>query len=322
MKKTIFFIALSVLIFSCKDDTPTDTTPSYEFGTAGTHNVNTYSTSADPNTTAYYPSDIAAMDHNTPLLFFISGWYSGGAPATTYDSLLRFIASKGYTVIYADEGAVANEHFAISALDTFLSAGDSTIQNVILPNVDTSKYGVLGHSAGGGITYTVAKHFNDLGYGANGRMIMMFDPWFAFGMTETMIQNLPSNTNVVLEKFGVGGNNAADGTDARIPLTLYSLLSSVADAKKDYYVYSGENADHTYPKGTRPYSEMQGILKPLDALLVYTFSDQSETVRTVALENGNDDPYDNGNGIQVVLPNYDYPCDGASTLIDYCAIVP
>ena len=67
---------------------------------------------------------------------------------------------------------------------------------------------------------------------------------------------------------------------------------------------------------------MQGILKPLDALLEYTFVEQSEATRSIALENGNDDPYANGNGIQVLLDTYQYPCDGANTLIDYCAIVP
>jgi hypothetical protein len=319
MKKLLLVFAISLFIFSCKDDEPPTPDP-LVFGEAGTHSVSTFTLPSYAYTTIYYPSDIATMAEHTPLLFFISGWHSGGALSTTYDSLLRFIASKGYTVIYTNEGATTDETFAINAFDTFLSNANTTLQNNILAYTDTSKIGVLGSSAGGGLIFPTLKHFTGLGYGANGRFLMAFDPWFAFGMSATDMQNLPTNTNVVIIKFGTGGNNAADGTDARIPLTEYSLLSSIANNKKDYQIYDQENADHAYPKGTRPYSQMQGILRPLDALMLYTFSNQTEEVRTVALENGNDNPY--GSGIQVVLPTYDYPCNGASTLIDYCTIVP
>jgi len=323
MKKLIALFAISTLLFSCKDDEPTQTDETPTFGLVGTHQTATYSLSTNDKSTVYYPTDIATMDHKTPVIFFISGW-SSTTPASQYDTMFKFIASHGYTVIYQLQGAVATSTYAINGLDTFLASADATIQNVILPNIDTSKIGVLGHSAGGGITLTILKHFSDMGYGANGRLVMMYDPWFAFNMNETDIQSLPSNTNVILEQFGNRGNNDANGTDARIPLTLYSLLSSIPSNHKDYYVYDGQNADHTYPYGNgRPYADMQGILKPLDALMYFTFdNNQSEGARVAALENGNDNPYDNGNGIQEVLAQYQYPCDGSNTLINYCAIVP
>jgi hypothetical protein len=127
---------------------------------------------------------------------------------------------------------------------------------------------------------------------------------------------------VVIIKFGAKGNNGADGTDARIPVTEYYLLESIPDKQKDYQIY--ENAEHSYPTGNPGYSKMQGILKPLDALLDYTFVTQTEKIRKIALENGNDDPYANGNGIQVVKPreDYPYPCDGVNIQIDHCKIVP
>lgn len=323
MNRKIFPLILMMLslVFSCTDDSKTEQESLPDFGTLGTHNVSKYSAQNDAFTTAYYPEDLSNMD-KTPVLFFISGWFGSPQPSETYETLLQFIASHGYIVIYTDQGSTTNHTVCIAHLDTFLASADTTIQNVIVPKMDKDNYGVLGHSAGGGVAFTVMQHFNDLDYGASNRMLMVYDPWYAFGMSESMMQNLPGNTNTVIEKFGYRGNNPADGTDARIPLTEYYLLNSIPDKNKDYYVYDQENADHDYPKGNRSISQMQGILKPLDALLYYSFKEKKESVREIALENGNDDPYANGNGIQEVLDSYQYPCDGAQTLIDYCAIVP
>ena len=322
MKKLIAIIGISTLLFSCKNDTPTEET--LTFGEEGIHEVSIISQSGNQNSTAYYPSDISTMENKTPVIFFISGWTTT-TQASRYDTLLKFIASHGYTVIYQLQGAVTSANYTINGLDSFLNCNDDIIKNTIIPNIDTTKMGVLGHSAGGGITLTILKHFSELGYGNNGRLVMMFEPWYAFDMTKSNIQNLPENTNLILEQYGTRGNNIENGTDARIPLTIYSLLESIPNKNKDYYVYDKQNANHEYPYGTdRPYTDMQGILKPLDALMYYTFEDnQSEQARIIALENGNDDPYDNGNGIQEVLPQYQYPCDGVNnTLINYCEIIP
>jgi len=324
MKKIfLLFLVIGAVLFSCKSKDDSTKKVDIEFGKAGEYQVDTYSLSSNEKSTAYYPAEIATMDHKTPVVFFISGW-TKETPAAKYDALFRFIASHGYTVIYQLQGAKTTAQFAIDGITAFLNSTDNTVQNTLLPNIDITKLGVLGHSAGGGMTLTVLKHFSELGYGTNGRFVMMYDPWYAFDMSETDIKGLPNNVNVVLEQFGYRGNNDANGTDARIPLTLYSLLTSIPDDHKDYYVYDQQNANHTYPYGNgRPYSDMQGILKPLDALMYYTFEDdQNEQARVTALENGNDKPYDNGNGIQEVLPNYQYPCDGANTIIDYCSIVP
>jgi len=322
MNKLLIVLVIGVFFYSCKSDDNTPEEENLVFGIEGTHQVSTVSQSGNQYSTAYYPSDISTMENKTPVIFFISGW-SADTPATQYDSLLRFIASHGYTVIYQLQGAVTTSNFAINGFDSFLNSDDDIIKNTIKPRLDMTKLGVLGHSAGGGETLTVLKYFTDLGYGSNGKLVMMYDPWYAFDMNVADFQQLPSDTNVILEQFGEGGNNDANGTDARIPLTIYSLLTSIPNDHKDYYVYDQQNADHHYLYGNGPYTDMQGILKPLDALMYYTFEDnQSEQARVVALENGNDDPYNNGNGIQVVLPTYPYPCDGANTLIDYCAIVP
>ncbi|HHB52369.1 MAG TPA: hypothetical protein ENK75_04920 [Saprospiraceae bacterium] len=322
MKNTILLlIGISLLLGSCDKDDNGGTVIEKEYGKKGTHEVAIFTAPDFAYSSIYYPSDLASMEKKSPIIFFASGWFGSPEPATKYESLLTFIASHGYTVVYTDEGSTTDFHHSIDGYEQILSL--DFVKNNIQPYFDTSKIGVLGHSAGGGIAFTILDYYSkEKGYGDNGRCLMVFDPWFAFDMDESDMKALPANTNVILLKFGIGGNNDADGTDARIPLTEFYLLESIVSSKKDYQVF--ENADHHYPTGNRDYSEMQAILKPLDGLLDYTFVEQTERIRNIALSVGTDDPYANGNGIQVVKPKdeYPYPCDGANTLIDYCSIVP
>jgi len=315
-------ISIVVLFLSCTTDEADNGIPK-EYGRKGIHKVETFTADSYAFSTIYYPKDLATMNQKSPLIFFASGWFNEPKESTTYKSLLEFMASHGYTVVYTYEGAKANASYSIQGYNTILE--NTFVKENILKYVDTDKIGVVGHSAGGGIIFKILDYYSrEKNYGKNGRFLMGLDPWFAFEMDEIDMKNLPSNTNVVIIKFGQGGNNSTDGTDARIPLTEYYLLDAIADAKKDYQIYDKENAKHDYPQGNRAYSKMQGILRPLDALMDYTFVNQSEEIRKIALENGSDDPYAGGTGIQVVYPkdDYKYKCDGANTLIDYCAIVP
>jgi len=276
------------------------------YGEEGTHAVSTYVEQAHGNATVYYPSDINTT-HKTPLVFFDPGY--GSTDPTEYDSLLRFIASHGISVIYAKQAWLSEINYYEKILDD---------TNDVLPYVDTTRIGVIGHSLGGGNAFKVLDHFTKKGYGSNGRFIMAIEPWYAFGMDSIDMTTLPANTNVIIQQYGIGGNNSVNDTDARIPLSEYYMLDSIAKKKKDYQVY--KNADHHYPYGTRDYTQMQHILKPLDALMQYTFYGIDDA-HPFALEVGNDDPYNNGNGIQVVNPteSYHYKCADNHTLtIDYC----
>jgi len=315
-------ISLTLLILSgCSDEVELEK----RFGLFGTHNVTTFTANNYDFTTIYYPTDIAAMSKKSPIIFFISGWFGTPQTSSKYEALLNFIASHGYTVIYTDEGSTVDSQHAIQGFENMLANNEPTFTNQILPYIDTAKIGGMGHSAGGGTTLTTLKYYASAAknYGANGRFIMGLDPWYAFDMSEDDIKTLPSNTNLVFIKFGERGFSINDDTDPRIVLTQYNFLESISSSKKDYQVYDQENADHSYPTGNRAYTDMQGILKPLDALLDFTFVEQSERTRVNALELGDDDPYNNGNGIQLVKPKneYYYKCDGANTIIDYCEII-
>ena len=273
------------------------------YGQAGPHPV-AYHDEVDTNmTTAYYPTDIPD-GVKVPVVFFASGY--GSDDAKDYESLLRFIASHGYYVIYAKH-----------AWDNLFANMDKMLDNTnnILPKLDTTRIGVVGHSLGGGYTFKLLKHFSDMGYGGNGRFIMVLEGYYAYGMDSAAMRQLPANTNVVMQQYGTGGNNATNDTDPRITLTEFYLLDSIPKSQKDWQIV--ENADHTYPYGNKPYSQMQGILKPLDALMEYTF-EGTAAAQDIALEVGSDDPY---NGIQVVNPtaSYGYRCDhDINVAIDYC----
>ncbi len=319
MKKLLLLLGFLSILSCEKTENTTDEYQMPDFGTEGKYHSETYTSPDYAYTTAYYPAEINSME-KIPVIFFISGWFGSATNSTKYETLLRFMAGQGYIVIYTDEGSTTNHEFSLNHLDDFINSQDNFVLKNLRPKMDLNRIGIVGHSAGGGLVFTAMKHFTAQGYGNNGRFVYAIEPWFAFGMDEADMQQLPSNMNAIIQQYGPGGNNAANGTDARIPLTEYALLTSIDNKKKDYQVY--ENADHTYPTGTKSINDMHGLLKPLHALMEYTFVNQSEEVRKAALELGSDDPYANGNGIQQVLSSYHYPCDGATTLIDYCSIVP
>lgn len=265
------------------------------------------------NSVIIMPEGVSAANP-VPVVFVAPGFRN--TDYTSYQTLLNFIASHGYAAIFAKD----IDGFSANSIMTHLK---EMVENpAIEPLLDTSRIGLIGHSSGGGHIFRILKEFsNDDGWGVNGRFLLALEPWFAFDMTENDMKTLPSNSNIVIQQYGEGGNNLESGTDARTALTEYYLLNSIANNKKDYQIF--DDADHLYPYGNVAYSEMQGILKPLDGLMEFTFKQTPDAgAQQVALEVGNDDPYDDGHGIQVVklIGDYGYPCHGANTIINYCAI--
>ncbi len=281
----------------------------HTFGHAGTHAVSTHTEVADGNSIVYYPSDIAQMP-KTPLIFFCPGF--GNQNHVSYKSLLTFIASHGYSVIYAKD--------YYGDPNTFIKRFEKMLDNNndVLPHVDTTRIGVIGHSSGGGDTFKILDHFSKKGYGANGRFLMSLDGWFAFGMNSDQMRNLPSNTNVVIQRYEHPTH--PNTQDPRITLSEYALLDSIANNKKDYQVYNP--ATHGYPGGSRAYTDMQGLLKPLDALMAVTFKGE-ENAHDTALENGSDTPYEDGLEDVREIWRYAYRCNSHKNRaevmeIDYC----
>ena len=168
--------------------------------------------------------------------------------------------------------------------------------------LDTTKIGVVGHSSGGGFAFKILEHFIEKGYGRNGRFLCVLDTYFAQYMNKANIENL-SHTNVLFVQFGPSGNS----TDPRIPLVLYSLLNGEG-IDKNYIVLHYDN-DHGYP-ARQNISRMQGLLRPLDALMHYTFHGYNSSDYIVALTGpGKIDPYANGYQKVLEIDAYPYSCE-------------
>jgi hypothetical protein len=268
----------------------------------------------------YFPSD-RTKENPTPVVFLEPGWFTNKLDpsehnsSTMYKTLIEFVVSHGVTLIYAPTRQDK------SNIDIFMKLAQ---RDDVLPYIDTTRIGVLGHSAGGGHTYYDIKKLSKHGWGENGKFVMAFDPWFAFGMKEEDLKTLPKDLNIIIQQFS---KNKA--TDPRISLTTYYLLDSIADEQKDYQVY--KDATHSYvqdyaryeDKAKKDISQMQHVLEPLDALMAYTFKNQ-ESARDVALEVGSDDPIADKTEEVNERASYKYGCknDYIGKLINYCKILP
>jgi hypothetical protein len=270
----------------------------YRYGTLRpevTVEISTYS--EDNLSVVYHPSTWSTRP--TPVVFFGTGWAI--TDHTSYQTLLSFVANHGYSVVYVpDQGSY------FSQLDKFID-----IVTEFSDYLDTSRIGVLGHSSGGGITFMILKRMIEEGYGENGRFLCALDPYFAQYMDKSDMQLL-AHTNVLFIQFSPDGNNDGSETDPRIPLTEYYLLTGEG-IDKNYTVLRGlGNNSHGYPTRSK-IENMQELLRPLDALMEYSFVDPTPQHHAMALEGeGKNDPYQNQYQVVLDSDEYEYSCQYAN----------
>ncbi len=188
-----------------------------------------------------------------PIVLFLPGWSS--KDHNGYSSLLSFIASQGFGVIYSKCEA---EKSATGFISRFLE----TIESEEI--FDKTKIGVVGHSSGGGLSFKVMSEFLKRGFGEEGRFVFASSSWFAFEMREVDFQNLGDGTKIIMQEF-----SSDFTTDPRIAMTIFGKLKLNEEKNRDFQVYAG---GHNYIAGNRPYEKMQAILKPLDALMDNVFN--------------------------------------------------
>ncbi len=272
----------------------------YHYGEMGQHTVAIAAFSKNSKAVVYHPEDWGQKP--TPVIFFSPGWHS--TDHTKYNTLLKFIASHGYSVIYEPDDKDTSRQDQLGEFDDIVKEFEDKL--------NTDLMGVLGHSSGGGFVYKILEHMSAKEYGArnnkkNSRFLLTMDGYFAEYMDKANMENL-KDTNVIFIQFGNTGN----GTDPRIVLVNYNLLSG-ENIDKNYIVVTGDHAaDHSYPEREK-ISDMQGLLKPLDALMEYTFTTQSPQNHTLALEGpGKDNPYANVYQKVEEIDTYQYNCEYAN----------
>ncbi len=247
----------------------------YEYGQLRGTTVVATPYSLDNKAVIYHPENWDVKP--TPVIFFYPGFWNTNH--LNYKQLLEFIADHGYSVVFLPDYKIASINATYNLYENIL--------NEFADNFDTSKMGVLGHSSGGGYAFRVLEKMIKSKYGENGRLLFGMDMYFAQNMNKSNMQLL-SDTNAVFIQFGPTGNS----TDPRIPLVNYRLLSG-ENIDKNYIVLKNDN-DHGYP-ARQDINTMQGMLKPLDALMEYTFTEETDAHHQMSLEGeGKIDPYANG----------------------------
>ncbi len=241
------------------------------------------------NTTIYTPKSYVKK---LPIVLFLPGWNS--KDHNNYNSLLSFIASQGYGVIYSKCEA---EKSANRFTQRFLTTIES--EDIF----DKTKIGIVGHSSGAGLSFKVMSEFLKRDFGEEGRFIFASSSWFAFEMSGEDFQNLEDETKVIMQEF-----SSDFTTDPRIPFTIFSKLKVLQEKNRDFQVYKG---GHNYIVGNKHYDEMQAILKPLDALMDNVFNENKhaynealnvDTNETIELKESSFYPYNcHGNSADTAL---------------------
>ncbi|MBU3024957.1 alpha/beta hydrolase [Zobellia galactanivorans] len=305
------FCALLILT-ACSEDAiedPLPTLPSAEnelqgpiakpldgYGSDGTYTV-AKTTFESPiyegkNVEIFYPQEATEA---LPTIFYSHPY--GGEESEYNIGLYEFIAKKGYAVVFAPyptTGVSVDERYE-TLWESFKKAATD------YPDIiDTEKVGFMGHSFGGGASFSLAyKGFVEEGWGENGRFIFAMAQWFSYQLSDTQLDNFPSNTKLITQVYDDDVTN-----DHRMAIDIFKNIN-IADAEKDFilikssvlndYTYS---AEHNLPNTKSAYDayDYYGIYRLLDAMIDYSFNGNLEG-KKVALGNGSLE--------QISMPSYD-----------------
>lgn len=279
-----FFCLLVVSAFGQYSD-PNIPKPVSGYGSDGTHTVGVISfvnpAFPEKNIEIYYPSDVQTK---VPTLFYSHAY--GGNISANIIGMLRFVAKKGYAIIfvpYQTTGVTIPERYA-NLLNGFRQAAREHADII-----DTTQVGFMGHSFGGGASFANAYTcFTENNWGKNGRFIYSLAPWYTFNISQDQLQAFPADTKLLMEVFDDDTTN-----DHRMAIDCFQNIGIPA-AEKDYirlksdtisgYVYV---ADHVVPNTVSAFNALDyyAIYRFLDALCDYTFHGNS-VGKSVALGNG------------------------------------
>ncbi len=304
-----FATVVTMLILSCSKSknsgstTPTTVNelagpiqkPVSGYGADGSYKVAVISFSspayAGKNVDIFYPAGITSP---VPVIFYCHPF--GGEDSIGNMGLYQFIAKKGYAVVfspYPTLNATVDERY--NCLWQGFKKAVTDYSNII----DTKKAGFVGYSFGGGASISLAwRGFVTEGWGANGRFIFTHAPYYAYQLTDSMLQTFPANTKLLSEIYADDIIN-----DHRMAIDIFKNIN-IPVAEKDFLLVkpatiAGYNyvADHSLPNSKTAFDayDYYAIYRLLDGLIDYSFNGSA---------NGKNTALGNGSAAQVTMPSY------------------
>jgi hypothetical protein len=239
----------------------------------------------------FYPAGITTPK---PTIFYSHPY--GGEESEYNIGLFSFIAKKGYVVVFAPYPT--NDVTIDFRYNTLWESFITAVKNY--PNlIDTTKVGFMGHSFGGGASWSLAhKAFKDLKWGAKGRFIFTMAQWYSYNITPDELKEFPSNTKLISQVYDDDVTN-----DHRLAIDMFKN-NNIPNAEKDFilvkksilsnYTYT---AEHNLPNSRSAYDayDYYAVYRLLDAMMDYSWNGNANA-KNVALGNGS--------AKQITLPSY------------------
>ncbi|MFM7068603.1 MAG: hypothetical protein ACKOYM_03995, partial [Actinomycetes bacterium] len=182
----------------------------------------------------------ACGDDQRPVVLLAHG-YGGSAPEV-YQGLIDHLVGHGFIVVFPPYDAEFNPRFQYRTVEAGLDAalGATT-------RADTTRFGVIGHSFGGGMSPHLVQVVSGRGWGDRALWTVMFAPWFAYEVGTGRI-DVPPNT-----RAAVVGYDEDRFVDNRIGIDIFRSLAVPNDQKLHVTVRSDRTvtpaliADHLGP---------------------------------------------------------------------------
>jgi len=179
-------------------------------------------------------------DGARPVVLLAHG-YGGSAPEV-YQGLVDHLVGNGFLVVFPPYDAAFDPPFQYRTVEAGLEAALASTRRA-----DTTRFGVVGHSFGGGMAPHLVQVAGSRGWGGRALWTVMFAPWFAFDVGTGRIE-VPARTRAAVVAY-----DEDLFVDARIGIDLVRSLGVPDDQKVHVTVRSDRTvtpellADHLGP---------------------------------------------------------------------------
>jgi len=230
----------------------------------------------DQTITVYEPGGSAATpllgggcsDPKRPVVAVVHGYLAGSS--LLYTDEINHLVSIGNIVIFATYNTDTND-FAGSFQrenDALVTAAAAT------PRADITRFGIVGHSMGGGAVPYLAQQAGNRGWGTDGMFLFLLAPWFTAGVSTGPI-TLPAQARVVVE-----GYDNDTWVDNRIGIEMFNAFTT-DDVHKQHVTVRSQthqgttlNAQHTAPNS---------LIAPNDAIKYFGLYRIGDALQSCAL---------------------------------------